>query len=52
VTVRAAEIDQVKTVETSPMPTRLLDSLSRDEALDLMAYLLSEADAAHPAFRR
>jgi putative heme-binding domain-containing protein len=52
VTVRAAEIDQVKAVETSPMPTRLLDALGRDEVLDLMAYLLSEGDPEHPAFRR
>ena len=29
-----------------------LDALSRDETLDLMAYLLSEGDANHPAFRR
>jgi putative heme-binding domain-containing protein len=52
VTVRASEIGQVKAVETSPMPTRLLDPLSRDEVLDLMAYLLSEGDPEHAAFRR
>jgi hypothetical protein len=34
------------------MPTRLLDALGRDEVLDLMAYLLSEGDPEHPAFRR
>ena len=52
VTVRAAEIDRVKPVETSPMPTRLLDPLSREELLDLMAYLASEGDPDHAVFRR
>jgi putative heme-binding domain-containing protein len=52
VTVRPAEIDRVKTVESSPMPTRLLDPLSRDELLDLMAYLVSEGDPDHAVFQR
>jgi putative heme-binding domain-containing protein len=52
VTVRPHEVEAVKAMETSPMPTRLLDPLSRDEVLDLMAYLLSEGDPEHAAFRR
>ncbi len=52
VTVRAAEIGRVKPVETSPMPARLVDPLSRDELLDLIAYLVSEGDPNHAVFRR
>jgi hypothetical protein len=36
----------------SMMPAGLLDTLSDDEACDLMAYLLSKGDRKHPAFKR
>jgi putative heme-binding domain-containing protein len=50
--VRAGEIDAVRTLETSPMPTRLLDALNREEVLDLIAYLVSDGDPDHAVFRR
>ncbi len=52
VTVRAHEVRRVTPLETSPMPSALLDRLNRDEVLDLIAYLVSEGDRDHPAFRR
>ncbi|HYE98395.1 MAG TPA: c-type cytochrome, partial [Planctomycetota bacterium] len=36
----------------SPMPPGLLDILEKDAILDLLAYLESGGDAAHPLFRR
>ena len=52
VTVPAREIEIVKALATSPMPTRLLDPLNRDEVLNLIAYLVSDGDPDHSAFRR
>ena len=35
----------------SQMPTQLVDSLSPEELLDLVAYLLSRGDANSPEFQ-
>jgi putative heme-binding domain-containing protein len=35
----------------SPMPQGLLDHLTRDEILDLLAYVNAAGDAKHPSFR-
>jgi hypothetical protein len=35
----------------SPMPTNLLDPLTREEILDLLAYLISGGDRRHEVFR-
>ena len=32
------------------MPTGLLDTLQKSEILDLLAYLIADANAKHPAF--
>jgi putative heme-binding domain-containing protein len=39
VEISKRDIDQVREAETSPMPQGLLDSFSRDEILDLLAFL-------------
>ncbi len=52
VTVRPDEILEVTPLETSPMPSGLLDRLSRDEVLDLLAYLVASGDPEHAVFRR
>ena len=36
----------------SPMPEGLLNTLTRDEILDLLAFLEAGGDASHPAFKR
>jgi hypothetical protein len=33
------------------MPKGLLDKLTRDEVLDLMAYIVAKGDRKHPAFK-
>ncbi len=35
----------------SPMPPALVNRLNREELLDLLAYMISGGDEAHPAFR-
>jgi putative heme-binding domain-containing protein len=43
---------EVKLSKLSMMPTGLLDTLSEEEILDLMAYTLSRGDRSGPAFRK
>jgi putative heme-binding domain-containing protein len=45
------EIDEMKPSPVSQMPEGLLDTLDRDEVLDLMAYLLSRGDRNDPMFK-
>ncbi len=49
--VERSQIDEQVVSKTSMMPQGLLNSLSRDEVLDLMAYLLSRGDRNHAAFK-
>ncbi len=46
VKVVKAEIEEIKTMTTSLMPTGLEKTLARDELRDLMMYLLSEKPGA------
>lgn len=39
-------------VHVSIMPSRLINTLNKDELLDLMAYLVSGADKDHPVFKK
>jgi putative heme-binding domain-containing protein len=45
-------VEEMKASPVSMMPEGLLNSLNRDEVLDLFAYLLSGGDRKHPMFRR
>ena len=45
------EIDSRTKLKTSIMPKGLLDKLSRDEILDLLAYVAARGDKNHPLFR-
>ncbi len=49
--VAIEEIASRKLSEVSVMPKELLNSLNRDEVLDLVAYLLSRGDRNHAMFR-
>ena len=44
------QIDEIVPSKTSMMPDGLLNTLNKDEILDLMAYLLSRGDRNHPMF--
>ena len=49
--IKASDLDEApKPSPTSMMPKGLLDKLTKDEVLDLMAYLLANADPKHRYF--
>jgi putative heme-binding domain-containing protein len=50
--VNQNEVESMRPSRLSMMPAGLLDTLREDEALDLMAYLLSRGDRNAPAFRK
>jgi putative heme-binding domain-containing protein len=52
VTVKQPNVDRITPSKVSMMPTGLLDTLTDDEVIDLMAYLLSKGDRKHPAFKK
>jgi putative heme-binding domain-containing protein len=52
VRVRQADVDSTKPSKISMMPAGLLDTCTDDEAVDLMAYLLSMGKRDHPAFKK
>ncbi len=50
-TLKRADIDELEASMTSTMPTSLLITFTRDEILDLVAFLQSGGDAKHELFR-
>ena len=50
VSIKKADISRVMPSDVSPMPTGLLVTLSREEVLDLLAYIIAQGNAKHPAF--
>ncbi|MCH8045863.1 MAG: c-type cytochrome, partial [Planctomycetes bacterium] len=52
VTFAKLDVEESQPSKISPMPTGLLDTLDRDEILDLLAYILAAGDAKHPLFKR
>ncbi len=51
VTIKKSEIESRALSKVSPMPAGLLNTLTKEEILDLMAYLESLGDSAHPNFK-
>ena len=51
VNVNRKTIVSIEPSKVSMMPAGLVNSLTQDEILDVVAYLLSRGDAAHPMFR-
>jgi hypothetical protein len=52
VTVRKDKIDERYLSTKSTMPERLLSTLQKSEILDLLAYLIADANPKHPAFAK
>ncbi len=48
--VKKADIDKRAVSKVSPMPAKLVDNFTKDEILDLLAYLESGGRKDHPAF--
>jgi putative heme-binding domain-containing protein len=49
--LKKSDIAERKKLPTSLMPKGLLDKLTRDEILDLVAYVVAGGDAKHPLFQ-
>jgi len=52
ITIEKSEIESRKLSKVSPMPAGLLNNFSKDEILDLMAYLESFGDSKLPNFKK
>lgn len=52
VAVDRKEVEEMEVSKTSPMPANLLGLLTKEEIMDLLAYVLSGGDAAHEYFKR
>ena len=52
VTLQKADIESRQLSKISPMPVGLLNTFSKEEILDLMAYLESLGDSKHPNFSK
>ena len=51
ITIKKSEIESRQFSKISPMPAGLLNTFSKEESLDLLAYLESLGDSKHPNFR-
>lgn len=49
--VRRQDIERIEPSKVSPMPEDLLDTLNREEVLDLVAFLMSRGDPKNRMFR-
>jgi putative heme-binding domain-containing protein len=52
VEIRKNDLESRKPSKVSPMPTNLIDVLTEDEILDLLAFLESGGSKEHPVFKR
>jgi len=52
VAIDRKKIEEITISKTSPMPVGLLNLLTKDEVLDLLAYVLSGGDAGHEVFAK
>jgi len=51
-TIPRAEIDSIEQLDLSMMPGELMGRLTKDEVLDLLAYVEAQGDPRSPLFRR
>ncbi|MFM9115183.1 MAG: c-type cytochrome, partial [Planctomycetota bacterium] len=52
VTITKSQIETRTPSKVSPMPVGLLNTFSKDDILDLLAYMESQGNSNHPNFRR
>ncbi len=52
VTIDRKQIEEMEPSKVSPMPANLLGLLTKNEVLDLLAYVLSGGDSAHVLFKK
>jgi len=49
--IKKSDIDTKTKSPVSLMPKGMLDKMTRDEIIDLLAYILSKGDSKHPFFQ-
>jgi len=49
--VKRGDVEKIEPSKVSPMPEDLLDTLNREEVLDLVAYIMSRGDAKNRMFK-
>ena len=52
VRINRNQIDEITISKTSPMPKGLLGRMTKEEILDLVAFLISGGDNSHPVFKK
>ena len=52
IAINRQQIDEITISKTSPMPKGLLGRMTKEEILDLVAFLISGGDSSHPAFKK
>jgi putative heme-binding domain-containing protein len=52
VRINRNQIDEITISKTSPMPKGLLGRMTKEEILDLVAFLISGGDSSHPVFKK
>ena len=52
VTIKKSEIESRSLSKVSPIPAGLMNTLTKEEILDLLAYLESLGDSTHPNFKK
>ena len=52
VSIDRKEVEEMEVSKTSPMPVNLLGLLTKDEVMDMLAYVLSGGDPEHELFKR
>ena len=52
VAINRNQIDEITISKTSPMPKGLLNRMTKEEILDLVAFLISGGDSSHQVFKK
>jgi putative heme-binding domain-containing protein len=52
VSIDRKEVEEMEVSKTSPMPVNLLGLLTKDEVLDMLAYVLSGGEPGHEVFKQ
>ena len=50
--VNVKDLTSIEASTVSMMPPGLINAMSKDDVLDLLAYLISAGDPKHPAFKK
>ena len=52
IAINRNQIEEITISKTSPMPKGLLNRMTKEEILDLVAFLISGGDSSHQVFKK